>query len=76
MAEISLNHKQLEALAYLSDKTTTQILYGGSAGSGKSFLGCLWLINQCINLKGTRWVLARNQITLLKQTETKFQSFL
>ena len=68
MAEISLNHKQLEALAYLSDKTTTQILYGGSAGSGKSFLGCLWLINQCINLKGTRWVLARNQITLLKQT--------
>ncbi|CAB5187174.1 phage_term_2, phage terminase, large subunit, PBSX family [uncultured Caudovirales phage] len=68
MAEISLNHKQLEALAYLNDKTTTQILYGGSAGSGKSFLGCLWLINQCINLKGTRWVLARNQITLLKQT--------
>ena len=68
MAEINLNHKQLEALAYLNDKTTTQILYGGSAGSGKSFLGCLWLINQCINLKGTRWVLARNQITLLKQT--------
>lgn len=68
MAEINLNHKQLEALAYLNDKTTTQILYGGSAGSGKSFLGCLWLINQCINYKGTRWVLARNQITLLKQT--------
>ena len=65
---INLNDKQLEALAFLNDKTSTQILYGGSAGSGKSFLGSLWLVNQCITYVGSRWVLARNQITLLKQT--------
>ncbi|CAB5208369.1 phage_term_2, phage terminase, large subunit, PBSX family [uncultured Caudovirales phage] len=65
---INLNDKQLEALSYLNDKTTTQILYGGSAGSGKSFLGSLWLVNQCITYPESRWVLARNQITLLKQT--------
>ena len=68
MANIKLNHKQIEALEYLNDKKSTQILYGGSAGSGKSFLGSLWLVNQCITYPGSRWVLARNQITLLKQT--------
>jgi len=36
--------KQNKAVRYLKDSDTTELLYGGAAGGGKSALGCLWLI--------------------------------
>ena len=34
------NQKQLEAIRYWVDKTTTSIVYGGAKGGGKSYLLC------------------------------------
>ena len=44
--------KQEHAVFYLNDKTTTEIIYGGAAGGGKSALGCLWLIEMCQTYEG------------------------
>ena len=45
-------HRQHLAWSYLQDKTTTHILYGGSVGSGKSYLGCMWVFISCIMYPG------------------------
>lgn len=60
--------KQLEALNYLNDAETTEILYGGSAGNGKSYLGCAWLISSCFAFQGSRWLMGRSVMKQLKQS--------
>lgn len=66
--DLVLNPKQMIAWDYLDDDVTTEILYGGAAGGGKSFLGCAWLITQCIKYPGTRWLLGRSILKNLKET--------
>ena len=68
---IQLTAKQIATIEYLKDTTTTEILYGGAAGSGKSFLGCLWIITNAIKYKQTRWLIGRKNITTLKLTTLK-----
>ena len=60
--------KQEHALFYLRDAVTTEELYGGAAGGGKSALGCLWLIEQCQKYPGTRWLMGRAKLKTLKET--------
>ena len=60
--------KQEHAIYYLKDKTTTELLYGGAAGGGKSALGCLWLIECCQTYKGSRWLMGRSKLKSLKET--------
>lgn len=38
------------------------------AGGGKSFFGCLWLIEGCTKYPGTRWVMGRSKLKTLKET--------
>lgn len=46
-----------------------QVLGGGSAGGGKSFLGCCWLVSSCIRFEAIRMIVARKvRATLLKTT--------
>ena len=46
-----------------------QILGGGSAGGGKSYLGCCWLASSCMRFDGIRMVVARKvRKTLLETT--------
>lgn len=36
--DITLSQKQSDAWHYLEDNITTEVVYGGAAGGGKSFL--------------------------------------
>lgn len=65
---LSLTTKQQHATYYLKDKETTEILFGGGAGGGKSFFGCLWLIEGCQKYPGSRWVMGRSKLKTLKET--------
>lgn len=65
---LNLTPKQTHALELLTDNTTTEILFGGSAGGGKSYMGCVWLIINCIQYKDTRWLMGRSKLKALKQT--------
>lgn len=65
---MKLIKKQEHAVHYLKDRTTTELLYGGSAGGGKSVLGCLWLIEMCQTHAGSRWLMGRSKLKALKET--------
>ena len=65
--EIKYHSKQIEALNALSvDCDIRQLLYGGSAGSGKSFLGCDWQIKRRIKYAGTRGLIGRAELKKLR----------
>ncbi len=48
-----------------------EILFGGGAGGGKSYLGCLWIISCCINYPGTRWLIGGKELKKIKQSTMK-----
>lgn len=69
-----LNVKQSIALDYLEDNETTELLYGGGAGGGKSILGAYWLLKSAYKYPESRWLMGRANMKTLK--ETTYQSFL
>jgi len=70
--ELSIDPKytrtQSLALKYLLDNTTNDILFGGAAGGGKSYMGCSWLIIMCIKYPNTRYLMGRSKLDNLKKT--------
>lgn len=66
--EIRLLPKQVLALSHLRGGSVNEVLYGGGAGGGKSFLGCYWLISNCLKYPNTRWVMGRAVLKTLKET--------
>ena len=60
--------KQQEAIEYLFDKESTEILFGGAAGGGKSYIGCAWLIILCLRYPQTRYLMGRSKLDTLKKT--------
>jgi len=70
-----LSAKQTKCLDLLEDKITTEILFGGGAGGGKSIVGCYFILKCAMKYPGTRWVIGRNSLKTLKETtlNTLFQ---
>ena len=69
MTDIHFLPKQEVALQHLSTESKVQqVLYGGSAGSGKTKLGCMWQIMRRIKYPGTRSIIGRSQLTALKKS--------
>ena len=68
MSDITLTKKQTIALDALERPEITQVLFGGGAGGAKSFLGCLWVIINCLQYPDTRWLIGRSKLKALKQT--------
>jgi len=60
--------KQHQAWEYIHDKTSSEILFGGSAGGGKSYFGAAWLLYSCLRYPGTRWLMGRAVLKTLKET--------
>ena len=65
---ITPTKRQSQAWKYLTDDHTNVVLFGGSAGGGKSWLGCLWITTLCLNHKGIRCLIGRSVLTQLKLT--------
>ena len=57
--------KQHEAYQYLNDHVTEVLLYGGSAGGGKSWLIAEWLMLLAIRYPDVRLFMARNILKIL-----------
>lgn len=75
--DIKLTKKQSIAWEILTDSTTNEMLYGGSAGGGKSFIGCLWVTVCCLKNEGVRYLIGRTVLTQLRLTtlNTLFETF-
>lgn len=67
---ISVNptKRQSQAWKYLMDDKTNIVLFGGSAGGGKSWLGCLWIVTLCVLYPNTRYLIGRTVLQQLKLT--------
>jgi len=63
-----LTQKQTQAIEFLEDQETNQLLFGGGAGGAKSFLGCYWTAKNCLKYPGSRWIIGRKSLKTLKET--------
>lgn len=59
---VEISSKQTLALDLLEDKVTTEVMYGGAAGGGKSWLLCLWQIQNRLKYKGSRGIILRKSL--------------
>ncbi len=50
------------------DSETKEVLFGSGAGSGKSFLGCLWVTTMCLKYTGVRYLIGRAVLAQLRLT--------
>lgn len=77
--DITFEPHQKQALAwqYLTDKTTTEIGYGGAAAGGKSWLAVIFIIIMCVAYPGIAIGLGRKELVTLKKTTlvTLFKAF-
>lgn len=65
---INPTQKQKHTFKILLDDKTNIVVYGGSAGGGKSWLGCVWIATLCLKYEGIRCLIGRAVLTQLKLT--------
>ena len=59
---------QKECLKYLFDNKTKEVLFGGAAGGGKSWVGVSYLILMALEYPKTRYLMGRSKLDALKKT--------
>lgn len=65
------NEKQKEAARYWIDQTTTDIVYGGSKGSGKTYLGASLIFGDALIYPETNYFIARKELNDLRKYTTQ-----
>ena len=65
---VNLSDKQSHAWRYLNDSETTEVLYGGGAGGGKTMLGCIWHIDRRIRYPESRGIIGRAKLSSLEES--------
>ncbi len=68
---LGLFGKQEKALSLLQDQITNEVLYGGAARGGKSWLLSVWKILNRLAYDGSQGLIAREEMTKLKDTTQK-----
>ena len=65
--DVQGNVKQELCVSYWIDKETIDIAYGGSKGSGKSYLGCSLILGDALIYPETHYFIARKKLTDLRK---------
>ena len=65
---LNLLKTQKECLKYLFDTKTKEVLFGGAAGGGKSWVGVSYLILMALRYPKTRYLMGRSKLDALKKT--------
>lgn len=52
----------------LQDMITEDVLFGGGAGGGKTWLGAEWEITQCLMYPGVRYFIGRDELKKIRQS--------
>lgn len=65
---MKLNIPQTTALDFLEDSSTTEVLFGGSAGPGKSTLGCYWQLKNRLKYPESVGLIGRSTLKTLFET--------
>lgn len=68
VVKIKLFDKQISAYDILEDHLTNELGYGGGARGGKSWLGNLWQLNRRISMPNSAGLIARSELTKLRDT--------
>lgn len=68
IATLKTFRKQRQALRLLRDQQTNEVMYGGGARGGKSWIGNAWILMAAISMPGSAWLVAREELTKLKDT--------
>lgn len=67
--QTNLFKKQIEAYSWLTNPDWQgEIMYGGGARGGKSYLGCTWVTHMCISYPGSHWLIGFEELKHLRRT--------
>lgn len=67
--KFELSPKQFQAYDILIDHFTNEIVFGGGARGGKSYLGSFWIIAAATRMyPNSAWLIAREELKALKRT--------
>lgn len=65
--DVHENWKQLQVCQHWVNPEVSDIVYGGSKGSGKSYLGCSLIFGDALTYPGTHYFIARKKLNDLRK---------